>query len=133
MNNPELYFSVQIGRHCVVVSEFMCVRERESERWGHGGVGIHASPKYYAVVKNICNARRYFEKYLKKFNTVLTFCWAFANRFTLHIIYLRVREDLCYCIMLSVLNYVNLFGLHIYFDVFIKICCFKFREKVFFL
>lgn len=24
--------------------------------------------KYYAVVKNICNARRYFEKYLKKFN-----------------------------------------------------------------
>lgn len=104
-----------------IVLWYLCVREKESERWGHGGVGIHPSPKYYAVVKNICNARRYFEKYLKKFNTVLTFCWAFVNRFTLHLIWRRVREDLCYCIMLLILNYVNLFILYIYFDVFIKI------------
>lgn len=85
---------------------------------GHGVVGIHPSPKYYAVVKNICNARRYFEKNLKKFNTVLTFCWAFVNRFTLRLIWLRVREDQCYCIMFSILNYVNLFCACI---VFIKI------------
>lgn len=87
MNNPEQCFPAQIGRHCV------CVRGRESERWGHRGVGIHPSPKYYAVVKNICNARRYFEKYLKKFNTVLTFCWAFVSRFALALIWLRVREN----------------------------------------
>lgn len=98
---------------------------------GHGGVGIHPSPKYYAVVKNICNARRYFEKCLKKFNIMLTFCWAFVKRFILHLIWCRVREDLWYCITLSILNYVNLFGFHIYFDVFIKISCFKFIVKVF--
>lgn len=76
-----------------IVLWFLCICARESVRWGHGGVGIHPSPQYYAVVKNICNARRYFEKYLKKkFNTVLTFCWAFAKRFTLHLIWVRVRE-----------------------------------------
>lgn len=63
MNNPERCFSAQIGRHCVVESVYMCEGEGEM---GHGGVGIHPSPQYYAVVKNICNARRYFEKYLKK-------------------------------------------------------------------
>lgn len=97
---------------CCGISACMCVRERGKARdGGHGGVGIHPSPKYYAVVRNICNARRYFEKYLKKFNTALTFCWAFASRFTLHLIWRRVREDLCYCIMLSILNYVNKFSL----------------------
>lgn len=76
-----------------IVQWYLCVCVRKRQRWGHGREGIHLSPKYYTVVKNICNARGYFEKYLKKFNSALTFCWAFVNRFTLHIIWLRVRED----------------------------------------
>lgn len=111
-----VFFCADWQALCSGICVYVCARERESERWGHRGEGIHPSPKYYAVVKNICNARRYFEKYLKKFNTVLTFCWAFVNRFTLPLIWLRVREDLCYCIMFLILNYVNLFCSFIFFD-----------------
>lgn len=122
MNNPERCFSVHTGRHCAVI--FMCVCVRKRQRWGHGREGIHLSPKYYTVVKNICNARGYFEKYLKKFNSALTFCWAFVNRFTLHIIWLRVREDCCYCIMLLISKYVNLFSTFSLMSFYFKTFCF---------
>lgn len=53
----------------------MCVYTKTVKDGGvHVVVGIYPSLKYYVVVKNICNARRYFEEYLKKFNIALTFC-----------------------------------------------------------
>lgn len=111
-------FFFSLCRLAGIVQRYLSLCERKIERdGGIGGVGIHPSPKYYVVVKNICNARRYFGKYLKKANTRLTFSWAFVNRFTLHIIWRRVREDLCYCVMLFLPNYVNLFRSYIHFYI----------------
>lgn len=118
MNNPERCVFFSLCRLAGIVQRYLSLCERKIERdGGIGGVGIHPSPKYYVVVKNICNARRYFGKYLKKANTRLTFSWAFVNRFTLHIIWRRVREDLCYCVMLFLPNYVNLFRSYIHFYI----------------
>lgn len=58
-----MFFRADWQALCCGICVYMCEGEGEM---GHGGVGIHPSPQYYAVVKNICNARRYFEKYLKK-------------------------------------------------------------------
>lgn len=52
MNNPERCFSVQIGRHCVVESVYMCEGEGEGEMgaWRSGDssfpIVLHGGQKY---------------------------------------------------------------------------------------
>lgn len=107
MNNPELCFSVQIGRHCVAVSVRLLKsgRDRATEEWGFiRPISITQWSKIFAmpggIWKNI---------WKKKFNILLTFYWAFVHRFTLRLLWLQVREDRCLCIKLWILNHVNLF------------------------